>query len=260
MLLADKNAVIYGAAGTIGSATAKAFAAAGATVHLAGRTEATLAALADQIVEAGGRAQVAVVDALDEAAVDEHAAQVARSSLDISLNLVPRGDVQGVPLAQMSVADLINPVSTGLTATFITARAAARHMAAQGSGVILALNSGSSRLSPMMGGTGPTDGAIDTLIRNFAAELGPQGVRALGVYVAGIPETMTAEKLSAVNRDMQLDEAALAGLLAQLDQMRMTKRSPRLAEVASTLTFLASDQAAGITASWVNVTGGIFPS
>jgi enoyl-[acyl-carrier-protein] reductase (NADH) len=42
--------------------------------------------------------------------------------------------------------------------------------------------------------------------------------------------------------------------------MRMTRRSPRLAEVAATATFLASDHAAGITGSFVNVTGGMFPS
>jgi NAD(P)-dependent dehydrogenase (short-subunit alcohol dehydrogenase family) len=40
----------------------------------------------------------------------------------------------------------------------------------------------------------------------------------------------------------------------------MLRRSPRLAEVAATAAFLASDQAAAITGTFVNVTGGIFPS
>jgi len=53
------------------------------------------------------------------------------------------------------VADYTAPVTTGITTTFITARAAGRRMAGRGSGVILALNSGSAYASPMMGGVGP---------------------------------------------------------------------------------------------------------
>jgi NAD(P)-dependent dehydrogenase (short-subunit alcohol dehydrogenase family) len=145
-----------------------------------------------------------------------------------------------------------------VTANFVTAKAAARHMTAQGSGVILALNSGSAHGSPMMGGTGLADAATDTLIRNLALELGPSGVRAAGVWVAGIPETLTVEKLSAVNAN--LDAAAVEGILAHLAALRMTKRSPRLDEIADTITFLASGRAAGITGTWLNVTGGMFAS
>jgi NAD(P)-dependent dehydrogenase (short-subunit alcohol dehydrogenase family) len=47
--------------------------------------------------------------------------------------------------------------------------------------VILALDSGSAHGSPMMGGTGPADAAIDTLIRNLVTELGPYGVRSSAV-------------------------------------------------------------------------------
>ncbi len=75
MLLEGKNAVIYGGGGSIGGAVAKAFAREGARVFLAGRTKATLDAVAEQI---GGAAETAVVDALDEAAVDAHADAIAR--------------------------------------------------------------------------------------------------------------------------------------------------------------------------------------
>jgi NAD(P)-dependent dehydrogenase (short-subunit alcohol dehydrogenase family) len=261
MLLEKKNAIIYGAGGSVGGATARAFAREGARVFLAGRTRKTLDAVAADIAATGGRAEVAVVDALDEAAVDGHAAQVAAAGgIDVSFNLASRGDVQGIPLADMSTADLLAPVTAGLTATFVTARAAARHMAPRGSGVILALNSGSAHGSPMMGGTGLADAATDVLVRNLAQELGPNGVRVLGIWTAGLPESLTAEKLAAVNGGMQLDEAALEGLKAQLAQMRMLRRSPSLAEIADTAAFLASDRAGAITATWVNATGGIFPS
>jgi tRNA U34 5-carboxymethylaminomethyl modifying enzyme MnmG/GidA len=77
MLLEDKNAVIYGGGGAIGGAVARAFAREGARVFLAGRTLATLDQVAGEIAAAGGAAETAEVDALDDRAVDEHARQVA---------------------------------------------------------------------------------------------------------------------------------------------------------------------------------------
>ena len=66
MLLENKNAVIYGGGGSIGGAVARAFAREGARVFLAGRTPATLEAVAEEIRSAGGAAETAQVDALDE--------------------------------------------------------------------------------------------------------------------------------------------------------------------------------------------------
>ena len=66
MLLENKNAVIYGGAGSIGGAVARAFAREGARVFLAGRTPARLEAVAGQIRSAGGAVETAKVDALDE--------------------------------------------------------------------------------------------------------------------------------------------------------------------------------------------------
>jgi NAD(P)-dependent dehydrogenase (short-subunit alcohol dehydrogenase family) len=260
MLLENKNAIIYGAAGGIGSGVARTFAREGATVFLAGRTRETLDKLAAEITGAGGRAETAVVDALDEASVDAHAQAVAdrAGTIDVSFNLITRGDVQGIPLADMSAADFLAPVTNGITTTFLTARAAARHMIPQGSGVILALNSGSAHGSQMMGGTGPADATIDTLIRNLAAELGPHGIRALGIWAAGIPDTLSMEKIAAVNPN--IDEAAFQGILASLDQLRTLPRSPRLAQIADLAAFLASDRSGAVTGSFVNATGGMFPS
>ncbi|HZF58157.1 MAG TPA: SDR family NAD(P)-dependent oxidoreductase, partial [Rubrobacter sp.] len=170
MLLDNKNAVIYGAGGSIGGAVAKEFAWEGARVFLAGRTRDPLEAVAADISSAGGSAEVAVLDALDEEAVDEHArAMVSEAgSIDVSFNLITRGDVQGIPLIEMATDDLLHAVVNGLRSNFITARAAARHMVDQGSGVILVLDSGSANGSPMMGSTGPADAVTDILVRNLA--------------------------------------------------------------------------------------------
>ena len=65
MLLEHKNAVIYGGAGSVGGAVARAFAREGARVFLAGRTLATLDEVAEEIVASGGVAEAAQVDALE---------------------------------------------------------------------------------------------------------------------------------------------------------------------------------------------------
>src|SRR5579885_872387 len=134
MLLEKKNAIIYGAGGAIGGGVARAFAREGARVFLAGRGREALEAVARDIAEAGGSAEVAVLDALDEWAVDEHVRTVVATagSIDVSFNLITRGDVQGTPLVEMATADFVRPIVNGITTTFITARAAARQMIAQG--------------------------------------------------------------------------------------------------------------------------------
>ena len=147
MLLEAKNAVIYGGGGSIGGAVARAFAREGARVFLTGRTIDKLEAVAADIRSAGGTAQVAQVDALDEAAVDAHADAVAAEagSIDISFNLISHGDVQGTPLAEMSPEDFARPVETAVRTMFLTARAAARHMIRQQSGVILVFGGAATR-------------------------------------------------------------------------------------------------------------------
>src|SRR4029450_12641286 len=139
MLLERKNAVIYGGGGTTGGAVARAFAREGATVHLAGRTSTKLDQVAREIREQGGTATTAQVDALDEAAVDAHADELVRDhgTLDVSMNLISTGDVQGTPLVEMALADFERPINNAMRSTYVTARAAGRHMIRQGSGVIL---------------------------------------------------------------------------------------------------------------------------
>ena len=260
-MLENKNAIIYGGGGAIGGAVAKEFAKEGARLFLVGRTREKLEAVARDVEAAGGSAEVAVLDALDEEAVEDHARTVAAQagSIDVSFNLITRGDVQGIPLIDMTADDLLRAVVNGLHSNFLTVRAAARRMVEQGSGVILALDSGSANGSPMMGSTGPADAATDTFIRNLAAEIGPQGVRAVGIWTAGLPETLSPETLAAVDSKFE-DEAAFRGLIENLDRMRMTRRSPRLEEVAATAAFLASEKAGAITGTFVNVTSGMFPS
>jgi NAD(P)-dependent dehydrogenase (short-subunit alcohol dehydrogenase family) len=252
-LLTSKTAIIYGAGGSIGSAVARTFAAEGATVHLVGRTREPLERLAAEI---GDAAHVAVFDALDERAVDEHADAVAAAGgIDVSFNLITVGDAQGTPIADMTKDAFLHAIVGGASALFLTARAAARHMRPQGSGVILHLSSGSSRgAAPGMGNTGPKDAAMDATARYLAAELGPHGIRVCGIHTAAVEGTVTAEDVAKVS-----PEAAehLEAMMAQLTQMTMLKRRPGLQEIADTAAFLASDRAGALTSQMVNATCGL---
>jgi 3-oxoacyl-[acyl-carrier protein] reductase len=108
----------------------------GARVFLAGRTLESIEEVAEGIRSAGGVAETAQVDALDERAVEEHADAVAEMTggIDISFNLISYQDVQGTLLAEMPLRDFERPVTTALRTQFLTARAAARYMISQGSG------------------------------------------------------------------------------------------------------------------------------
>ena len=250
MLLEDKHAVVYGAGGHIGGAVARAFAREGATVHLAGRTLATLDTVAHDIVAMGGHAEAASVDALDQEAVERHldviVMQVGR--IDISFNAIwIRGDLQGTPLMEMSVDDVLTPVSTGVRTHFLTATAAARHMARRGSGVILTLSSSSSVLSGRdrrfhrTGGFSIACAAIEALSRSLAGELGPQGIRVVCLRPDAIPETWPVVPVE-IRRYME-DGTALG-------------RLPTLEEVANAAVFAASDRAGAMTGAIVNLTCG----
>ena len=256
-LLEGKTAIIYGGGGGIGGGVARTFAREGAQVFLVGRTRETLDAVAQDIRSAGGAVEVTVVDALDEQAVDAHVRAVAAEagSVDVSFNLITRGDVQGTPLVDMTTDDLLRAVVTGLQSSFLTARAAARRMIAQGSGVILHLNSASGAGAlPGMGSTGPADAATEAFMRYLAAEVGPHGVRVCGIWTAGVAETLSKEKLAAIGGvnapEPQTAEAMIAGMAA-------LRRAPRLADVAEVAAFLASDRAAGMTGAMANVTCGL---
>jgi NADP-dependent 3-hydroxy acid dehydrogenase YdfG len=138
MLLENKNAVIYGAAGAVGATVASAFAREGARVFLTGRNPYALNRIAEEIRAAGGAAESAEVDALDEHAVTSHLDGVIdkATTIDISFNAIgiKQNGIQGTPLTELALENFAWPINTYAQAHFLTARAAARHMIAQNRG------------------------------------------------------------------------------------------------------------------------------
>jgi 3-oxoacyl-[acyl-carrier protein] reductase len=262
MLLEDKTAVVYGGAGSVGAAVARAFAREGARVVLAGRTLATLDRVATEIAGAGGAVETAQLDALDERAVDEHADALAQRAggIDVSFNAIRYGDVHGAPLLEMPFEDFARPITTAMRAQFLTMRAAARHMTRQGSGVIMAITAATARLAiPEIGGTGVTFDAIESLCRQWACELGGYGVRVLWLQTTGLPEAITDEVHPAYGTGSATG-ITRAELIAWMERSTMLNRLTSLAEVGNVAAFLASDRAAPMTAAAANLTCGQVPA
>jgi 3-oxoacyl-[acyl-carrier protein] reductase len=248
MLLERKTAIIYGGGGSIGGAVASAFAREGARVYLAGRTAAPLDGVADAIRAGDGTAETAQVDALDEKAVDAHADAVAEEAggIDISFNLITHPHKHGVPLAEMAVDDFMAPVETAARTTFLTARAAARHMIPQRSGVILAFGGPGDRSAPMrdyyLGGTQLAFDAIETIRRQLSVELGPHGIRFVTLATGGVPESIPEDFRGPIAERTEAE--TLLGRAATLD------------DVGNAAAFAASDWARTMTAATVNVSCG----
>jgi NAD(P)-dependent dehydrogenase (short-subunit alcohol dehydrogenase family) len=257
LLLDGKIAIIYGAGGAIGGAVARRFAREGAQVVLAGRTRETLDRVKADIDAAGGRCQVAPVDALDPTAVPEHAAATfeGRGRIDIALNCVGLAGLQGTPLVEMTPDAFAAPVMTAMYSHFLTGTAVGDYMARSGSGVILAVTAQAARTPyPNVGGFGVAGAAIEGLCRQFAAELGPRGVRVVCLRSAGSPDTpgvRTVWGKHAANAGVSLE-----AFEAETADKTLLRRLPTLADVADVAALMASDYARAVTGEVGLVTCG----
>jgi NAD(P)-dependent dehydrogenase (short-subunit alcohol dehydrogenase family) len=261
MLLENKTTVIYGAGGAIGGAVARAFAREGAKVFLTGRNLASVTTTAKDIIAAGGAAEAAQVDALDERAVEEHIAAVVEKAgaIDVSFNAItplPQPGTQGIPIAELSVESFTAPITAYMRSYFLTARAAARRMVEKRSGVILIHTPEPARLgAPLVGGMGSAWAAMEAFNRNLSAEFGSHGIRAVCLRSTGLPETRTIEVVFGLHaKAMGIPQEQF---LAFIESMTHRKRSSTLAEVANVAVFLASDKASGMTGTVANLTGGM---
>jgi NAD(P)-dependent dehydrogenase (short-subunit alcohol dehydrogenase family) len=259
MMLKDKVAVIYGAGGAVGGAVARAFADEGAKVFLTGRLLAPVETVAKEIVSAGGSAEAAEVDALDEQAVDAHLQYVIDQAgrVDISFDAIgiPTTKIIGVPLVELDLEQFSLPITTLATAYFLTARLAARRMIPNKSGVIMTLTTLHSRTGvPLVGGYGPAQAVKEALTRDLSAELAPHGIRVVNLRPNAMPE-------SDVIREGFEPRAKATGMTwEQFQDLLASKTHPRrlmkLAETANVAAFMASEKASGMTGTTVNLTMG----
>jgi NAD(P)-dependent dehydrogenase (short-subunit alcohol dehydrogenase family) len=254
MLLENKTAVIYGGGGAIGGAVARAFAREGARLFLAGRTRSKLEAVAESAAVAAGSAEgtavdVAVLDALDRAAVDAHADHVIASTgaIDVSFNLISHGDVQGTPMVEMDLDDYLRPVVTAVRTTLVTASAAARHMRRQANGGVILMFGGAADppRGVHLGGLQTAFHAMEAMRRQLSSELAADGVRVITLKTSGVPESMQAGP-----RREAIDEMVAGSTLLG--------RAATLEDVGNAAAFAASHRARTVTAAAINISCGTF--
>lgn len=257
MLLERKNAVIYGGGGGVGGAVARAFAAEGARVFLAGRTLANVEAVAEEIVATGGAAEAAQVDALDEQAVERHLDDVVGKAerIDVLFNAITMEDIQGTPLLDMTFEDFAHPVLFATRTKFLTARAVARRMVGQGSGVLMAITAEPTPTHDL-GGFPVACAAVESMWRSFATELGTHGIRTVIIRSPGSPDSPGVQEVHKLHG--AADGGSVEAIQADWGGQTMMGRLPLLAEVANAATLLASDRASAMTATHANVTCGAF--
>lgn len=261
MLLQNKTAIVYGGGGAIGGAAARAFAREGAKVFLAGRSPEKMHAVARDIAELGGTAEVAVVDASDEHSVERHAEAVAAQAdgIDIALNAVGIFHVQGRLLAELPVEDFMLPIDAYARTIFITAKTVSRFMARKGSGVILVMSTPGSRLAGTgYLGYGTACAAKEGMARLLAAELAPAGIRVACLRSHAIPEASAKGSHSEkVFRPIAEQAGVTVGEMLQgAAEGTLLKRLPTLEHVAETAVFMASDRAGAMTGVVVNLSCG----
>ena len=256
-LLSGKRAVIYGAAGAIGSAVSRAFAREGAQLFLAGRTLEHVEVIAAELTRTGAHATPALVDALDRAAVERHLAEVVRvaGGVDISFNLIGLGGEQGHPLTAMTQEAFSIAIDSAMKTHFLTATAAAREMQKRGTGVILALTAQVAR-KPYVGsgGFGVACAAIEGLWRQLAIELGPSGIRLITLRSSGSPDAPGVA--AAISEHAKAAGVTQEAFEARIAEKTMLKRMPKMAEIANAAVLAASDHASSLTAAVLNATCG----
>ena len=252
-ILQNKNAVIYGAGGSLGGAVAKALAMAGAKVFLTGRNVGAVNIVADEIIKSGGKAEVDEVDALDEKAISTHIEEVIRKAgtIDISFNAIGTSIVMNIPLTDIACDDFVKPIATTMQTRFLTAIAAAKVMMKQKSGVILTLTATPGGIGyPYTGGFAPACCAVENFSRNLAIELGIYGIRVVNMRSGGSPDS------SVFKNAMDNEPENMKPILKQMEADTILKKLPLMADVANLAVFLSSDLAGKITGVTVDVSSG----
>ena len=259
-ILEGKNAVVFGAGGTIGAAVAKEFAAEGARVFLAGRTKSNLERVATQIAESGGTAHIRVLDSLDEAAVNGYLDGIVGQTGKIDIILDAAGplakDYGNTKIAvDLPVDEFLVPLQTMVRSRFITAQAAARQMIKQHSGVIIFVT-GSPARPHVPGATaiGAAFAAMENLTQNLAFEVSPFGVRVVclrtlaNIDSRSIQDTM---ELVAGQLNITQDQAK-----TRFEQSNFLRTLATVQDTANAAVLIASDRARMMTGTVVNATAG----
>jgi 3-oxoacyl-[acyl-carrier protein] reductase len=259
-LLKGKCAVVFGAGGSIGAAVAKAFAAEGAEVFLAGRTKSKVEQVASRIVAADGRPHAAAIDTLDDRAVNQYMDGIVRQAgkIDIVIDLsgpVAREYGNGKNAVDLPVDEFMVPLQAMLKSRFITARSAARHMIKRNTGVIIFVT-GSPARPHVPGATaiGAAFAAMENLTANLAFEVSSSGVRVVCVRtVANVDSRSIRDTAEIAAGQLHIPKEQVLERIAQGNWLKV---AATVQDTANAAVLVASDRARMFTGTVVNASAG----
>ena len=247
-------AFVVGGSGGVGAAICSTLAAAGSAVALsyhrgASRAEAVCAALAKQGVASSAHA----LDARDAAAVADCLRDVAQRHGGIHTLVCASGaKLQFRAIAELDAAKWHENIDTDVHGVFNLVKAAIPHLRASQGSVVALSTMAYHRILARDAVSACPKAAVETLIRQLAAEEGMHGIRANCVALGAINAGMgSVDADSSIIAD--LGPEAIAGIVASI---RLGGRMGTAEEVANAVTFLASQQASYVTGQTLVVDGG----
>jgi 3-oxoacyl-[acyl-carrier protein] reductase len=242
--LTGKTALVTGASRGMGRATALALAAAGArvVVHY-GRNADEAKSVVDQIRAAGGRADALAADLSAPDGAHTLAAQVRNLVGDrLDIIVANAGISKAAAIEDMTVNDFDNLFAVNVRSPYFLVQQLMPTLRS-GDTIVFLSSLGAHATVGSLSAYAATKGAIDTLVKYFAAALGPRGIRVNAVAPGVIDTDMSNLTKTEEGR-------------TTVQAMQALKRIGEPADVASVVAFLASDDARWITGDTIRVDGG----
>jgi 3-oxoacyl-[acyl-carrier protein] reductase len=255
--LAGRVALVTGAGGAIGRATARRLAEAGAAVLASDVDAAALAGVGEGLASGAGPVRAAPADVTRRAQVDALVARAVEElgGLDVAVHVA--GVIHDAAVLDTAEEDLDRVLAVNLKGVLFGCQAAAAAMAPRGRGSLVNVaSSGAFMPIPELGAYGASKAAVVQLTRTLAAELGPRGVRANCVAPGFVLSRMTTRRVE--GPDGRVDPERRDEIVE-----RQRRRNPlglvgRPEDVAHACLYLASDAARYVTGQVLHVNGG-FP-
>ena len=239
--LAGMVAVITGAGSGVGRAVAIAFAAAGGTPVLVGRTREPLWETAALVAGVGGQSLILPADVTDEAAVAEVFAQAADELEGIDAAILAAGVGRYGPVESYPLADWEETLATNLTGPFLCARAAIPHLRRNGGGAIVAVSSGAGKQGyPQLGAYSASKFGLMGLMQGLAGEVVDDGIKVCTVVPGSILTPFGGRSVAEKREDMASDPGGipLSGRRRRGHPLPAAATSPRLDPGAKPLAIL----------------------
>ncbi|WP_084614192.1 SDR family NAD(P)-dependent oxidoreductase [Nakamurella lactea] len=241
-------AVVTGGSGGIGAAICRHFAARGAAVALTYRSNSAAArSLVEELTGSGADVRADPLDLTEPAAVAEYLHTVGSAGIHTVVHAAGP-HIPMVHLSKVTPTQYADHLNQEAAAFFNLVQAALPTLRAGGGSVVAVTTAATSRYPVRDGLSAGTKGAVEALVRAFAAEEGRFGVR-LNCVGPGMLTDGMAERLMSSG---DLNDRAQAVAMANIPLRRFGSAD----DIAAAVTFLASDQAGFITGQKLDVDGG----